>query len=164
MKRSRTVKQEEVNSLLELVSKNFQKVVACHSNLLDQAQSLKNRQLFGKEETLQEVIEQLLEQEKLLKELCEQRESIQFLAQTKLPWSVKQKIIIPLLSEYGWSPRNKLQIVFQTINNRLLKLEKQLAELSYFSFDSADFNFANFLEQFTQDNFNNRVLETGVIG
>ena len=158
------MKREEVNSLLELIAENLPKIKVQHSNLLLQVQSLKNRQLFGKEETLQEVIEQLLEQEKLLKELCEQRESIQFLEQTKLPWSVKQKIIIPLLSEYGWSPRNKLQIVFQTINNRLLKLDKQLAELSYFSFDSADFNFDNYLEQFVQDNFNNRGLETGVIG
>ena len=158
------MKQEEVYILLKLITENLLKIKVQHSNLLDQAQSLKNRQLFEKEEILQEVIAQLLEQEKLLKELYEQRRAIQLVEQTSLPWSVKQKIIIPLLSEYGWSQRDKLQIVFQTINNRLLKLEKQLAELSYFSFDSADFNFVNFLEQFTQDNFNNRVLETGVIG
>ena len=158
------MKQEEVYILLKLITENLLKIKVQHSNLLDQAQSLKNRQLFEKEETRQEAIEQLLEQEKLLKELYEQRRAIQLVEQTSLPWSVKKRIIIPLLSEYGWSENNKIQFIFQQWDDHLLKLEKQLADLSYFSFDSADFNFDNFLEQFTQDNFNNRVLETGVIG
>ncbi len=158
------MKQEEVYILLKLITENLLKIKVQHSNLLDQAQSLKNRQLFEKEETLQEAIEQLLEQEKLLKELYEQRRAIQLVEQTSLPWSVKKSVIIPLLSEYGWSENNKIQFIFQQWDDHLLKLEKQLADLSYFSFDSADFNFDNFLEQFTQDNFNNRVLEIGVIG
>ena len=158
------MKQEEVNSLLELITENLLKIKVQHLNLLDQAQGLKNRQLFEKEETLQEVIGQLLEQEKLLIEFFEQRESIQLVGQTKLPWSVKKSIIIPLLCEYGWSENNKIQFIFQQWDDRLLKLEKKLADLSYFSFDSADFNFANFLEQIVRENFNNRVLETGVIG
>lgn len=153
------MKQEKFGDLFELVTGNLHGIAAWHSRLIKEVKELENRESLGKDKTLQEISERLIEQEKLLKKFSYQRRAIQFkIEQNSLPWLLKKRIIIPWLKEFGWDDRDKIKTIFQGWDDCLLSLEKQLSDLNYFFFKSEELNEIiqeKLLEQFGEYNQNN---------
>ena len=148
------MRREEFWYSFGLITEKLDSLGAWYSQLISQVKELEKQEVFYQDRTLQGIKGQLLERKESLLELFLQKNEIKFHLNRKyLPWFLKGITISPLLEQYSWGDRDKIEVILQQEESRLLEIEKQLSDLNYLSIDLTKLNQLieeKFIEQLAQ--------------
>ena len=148
------MKREVVLDLLELVSENLNNLNILHSQIVGQVREIENEEFLQHNKTLQGIKSQLIKRGKYLNNYCQHKRRILLkIEENKMLWVFKQKSIVALLEQYNWDSQDKIRAIFQSWNNHLLNLEKQLSDWHYSNIKTED------LKQLIKDNLLDRFVE-----